>query len=278
MSGAGVGAGAAAADASTDADDLGAEKHVEGAEVDEDDTDEEDPAEAAQDTIASLKKLVGIEEQVNPKDGAWFQLTRTEFRTGNMRVEKMGRFLVSIECMPVALAEKIPAGFGRSEPNSNPALPAPTGRLKFTLNPFAMLSQFLGAGIVFKLCCCILFLGIIIASIFLAPFLGVVIPALEEIPHPFGLLIGLAIIVVVLGPCIGVYCRRRAAVLKAKAASLARRRDKGLPPPVSKDYKPVLPGAKASSTPTASGVSRRNVGGSKGGQSDPLKAPLLGSN
>ncbi len=46
-----------------------------------------------------------------------------------------------------------------------------------TLNPFAMLSQFLGAGLVFKLCCCILFLGIIIASIFLAPFLGVVIPA-----------------------------------------------------------------------------------------------------
>lgn len=46
-----------------------------------------------------------------------------------------------------------------------------------TLNPFAMLSQFLGAGLVFKLCCCILFLGIVIASIFLAPFLGVVIPA-----------------------------------------------------------------------------------------------------
>jgi hypothetical protein len=36
--GAGFGAGAAAAGASTDADDLGAEKHVEGAEVDEDDT------------------------------------------------------------------------------------------------------------------------------------------------------------------------------------------------------------------------------------------------
>jgi hypothetical protein len=68
---------------------------------------------------------------VNPKDGAWFKLTRTEFRSGNMRVENMGRFLVSIECMPVALAEKIPAGFGRSDPNANPLLPPPTGRLKF---------------------------------------------------------------------------------------------------------------------------------------------------
>ena len=48
-----------------------------------------------------------------------------------MKTEAMGRFLVSIECMPVALAEKIPAGFGRSDPNSNPLLPAPTGRLKF---------------------------------------------------------------------------------------------------------------------------------------------------
>lgn len=258
-------------------DDIGAERHVEGAEVDEDESDE-DPAEAAQDTIASLKKLVGIEEQVNPKDGAWFQLTRTEFRTGNMRVEKMGRFLVSIECMPAALAEKIPAGFGRSEPNSNPILPAPTGRLKFTLNPFAMLSQFLGGGLVFKLCCCILFLGLIIASVFLAPFLGVVVPILQDIPHPFGLLIGLGILVVVLGPCIGVYCRRRCAATKAKALAMARRRDKALPPPVHKDYKPVLPGAAKSpgATKGSGTLSRRNVGGGSS-QMDSLKAPLLGN-
>ena len=37
---------------------------------------------------------------------------------------------------------------GRSEPNNNPFLPPPVGRLKFTLNPFVMGSQLCGP----KLC------------------------------------------------------------------------------------------------------------------------------
>ena len=69
--------------------------------------------------------------QVNPRDGAWFELKRTEFATGNMKQELMGRFLLSVEVMPTDIAQKIPAGFGRSDPNANPELPPPTGRLKF---------------------------------------------------------------------------------------------------------------------------------------------------
>ena len=48
----------------------------------------------------------------------------------------------------LAVLRSRPAGDGRKEPNANPTLPKPTGRLKFTLNPFAMLFRLLGP----KLC------------------------------------------------------------------------------------------------------------------------------
>ena len=59
-----------------------------------------------------------------------------------------GKLLVSIQLVPEEDKEKLPAGWGRSEPNSNPFLPKPPGRLQFTLNPISLSRQFLGP----KLC------------------------------------------------------------------------------------------------------------------------------
>ena len=42
------------------------------------------------------------------------------------------------------LIERMKCGHGRSEPNQNPCLPPPTGRFKFTLNPFSLLYQMVG--------------------------------------------------------------------------------------------------------------------------------------
>jgi hypothetical protein len=42
-----------------------------------------------------------------------------------------GEMLLSVELVPLEIAKKMPAGFGRSAPNANPELPNPTGRLKF---------------------------------------------------------------------------------------------------------------------------------------------------
>jgi hypothetical protein len=50
-----------------------------------------------------------------------------------------GEVLLSIQLVPVAMRDKLPAGRGRSDPNSNPVLPPPVGRLQFSLNPFTML-------------------------------------------------------------------------------------------------------------------------------------------
>jgi len=51
-----------------------------------------------------------------------------------------GFILVSCSIMPTAAADKNKQGDGRSEPNNDPKMPEPVGRLEFTLNPFKMLA------------------------------------------------------------------------------------------------------------------------------------------
>ena len=66
----------------------------------------------------------------------------------NAEGEARGRLLLSVQLVPEAEVERLPAGTGRAEPNTNPVLPAPVGRLRFTLNPCAMGYRLLGE----KLC------------------------------------------------------------------------------------------------------------------------------
>ena len=61
---------------------------------------------------------------------------------------------ISIECMPVSVAQQLPAGFGRSEPNMNPVLPEPTGRSEFSIfSPFRSLRNLVGDQMYWKLIC-----------------------------------------------------------------------------------------------------------------------------
>ena len=76
----------------------------------------------------------------------WLPIGKQDKKTGEKK--ETGCLLLSIELVPIAQVEGRPAGDGRSEPNSHPFLPKPTGRLKFTLNPFAMAFRLLGP----KLC------------------------------------------------------------------------------------------------------------------------------
>ena len=43
--------------------------------------------------------------------------------------------------LPKDIAEKYPQGLGRQEPNNDPFLPQPEGRIKLTLNPIDMIKQ-----------------------------------------------------------------------------------------------------------------------------------------
>lgn len=86
----------------------------------------------------------------------WLPLSRPPSSRGAASSNSYGGYdtasppmlLLSIQLVPAADAERLPAGHGRSEPNSNPVLPKPVGRLKLTLNPISMMLQLLGP----KLC------------------------------------------------------------------------------------------------------------------------------
>ena len=97
--------------------------------------------------------------------------------------KKGGRVLCSLEVVPQWYADLHPVGKGRDEPNMNPYLPPPVGRIKFTLNPIKLLNQFTGPKFrnkcykIVGIICCIIYLA------FLIPFIIYFISG--EIFNPF---------------------------------------------------------------------------------------------
>ena len=83
--------------------------------------------------------------------------------------EKSGRVLCSLDIFPKALADAEPLGKGRDEPNMNPYLPPPVGRLEFTLNPCKMINQCIGPKFRRKCYCFCLLCIIIIYLIYAMP-------------------------------------------------------------------------------------------------------------
>ena len=65
----------------------------------------------------------------------------------------VGKVFISIEILPELKALACINAEGRSEPNIEPQLPAPEGRIQLTLNPFKMLSQMVGPELKRKICC-----------------------------------------------------------------------------------------------------------------------------
>ena len=62
---------------------------------------------------------------------------------------------VDIRVLPMEKAKVTSVGGARSEPNNSPELPAPVGRMEFSLNPFSMLSQLLGPELMAKMVGCL---------------------------------------------------------------------------------------------------------------------------
>jgi len=84
------------------------------------------------------------------RDG-WNQVVRSKPK------KLQGQIMLSMQLVPVETVERLPAGKGRSEPNLNPILPKPVGRLQFSLNPFVMLYRLIGRKYCHRLaciCCC----------------------------------------------------------------------------------------------------------------------------
>jgi len=102
----------------------------------------------------ALKQVVSgqMPGAVNPKEeGTKFWLP---INFGDK--EPRGWVQMSLELVPSELVKSCPVGTGRSEPNQNPKLPSPTGRIELSLNPLKNLAQLLGPKVSQQLCafCC----------------------------------------------------------------------------------------------------------------------------
>ena len=81
-------------------------------------------------------------------------LTYHDYDRGKVR--KRGQIGISVEIVPGEEAEERPVGYGRTEPNTDPYLPPPSGRLQFSYNPLAICKELIGPDTVIKLICCCL--------------------------------------------------------------------------------------------------------------------------
>lgn len=110
----------------------------------------------------------------------WLKCSRQDDK-GNMI--KCGAVLISLEILPMWKADQIKVGKGRDEPNVNPYLPPPFGRIQFSLNPFVLIGQLVGPRLRNKF---VYFICGILFSIFLANFLPELIKHLiSEVSNPF---------------------------------------------------------------------------------------------
>lgn len=67
-------------------------------------------------------------------------------------IENNGKVRIRIDITSKEWADKNKIGSGRDEPNIEPYLPPPVGRLHFTLNPWEMYKQLIGPAMRKKIC------------------------------------------------------------------------------------------------------------------------------
>ena len=94
------------------------------------------------------KETLGEIEFLSPEDDEegikfWVQCYKGRKEVTG-KGEKSGRVMCSLEILPKKIADTDIVGKGRDDPNVNPYLPPPVGRIQFTLNPFKMMNQCVG--------------------------------------------------------------------------------------------------------------------------------------
>ncbi len=147
-----------------DANDLSEEKGEEK----KDDADDEDTKEF----IQSIKAMTGLWDE-DPPDSSWYKIEKTDHNGG--KPIPMGQICYSVQIWPKEKAVLMPVGSGRNEPNTNPFLPPPVGRLKFSWNPFVLGSQLCGPKLCAYFTCCLICAAFIVLMIFCQPFLNIAI-------------------------------------------------------------------------------------------------------
>ncbi len=192
----------------------------------------------AKESVKNLKKLAGLDDDVHPENAAWLKMY-TEYKDGKMCREFAGQVLISVEIVPKVVAEEAPVGLGRSEPNINPQLPDPVGRMKFSLNPFYLLNEIMGPALCRKVFMTCLFIGLIALLIWGGPFLSVVFELVSILPRTGQIIVWSLLFVIFCVPCIWYNIKASCESSDMSSDSQATELDPELADP--EEAKPLLP-------------------------------------
>lgn len=79
---------------------------------------------------------------------------------------------LDLRILPDVFAKQCPAGPARNEPNLDPFLPPPVGRIILTFNPCKMINQLIDKKTQMKIYCSLLWIGLCILLILMIPMMG----------------------------------------------------------------------------------------------------------
>ena len=114
----------------------------------------------AKEAISSFMDLLGMGRL--PDDAEWLSMYRSDKSLGTS--ENVGKIAVSVQIVPEMEASSMPVGKGRQDPNVNPYLAPPLGRMKMSTNPFLLLKELVGPKLCAKLAClfcCVFCMGFV---------------------------------------------------------------------------------------------------------------------
>ena len=104
-------------------------------------------------------------------------------QTEDNKDKKVGGILCSLEILPMWKADQVKVGTGRDEPNCNPYLPPPEGRISWSWNPCVLIGQLVGPRIRRKF---VMWFFCILCTIFLLMALPYIVQyVLSEVVNPF---------------------------------------------------------------------------------------------
>ena len=103
------------------------------------------------------------------KTSFWIELKNKEEKNKKMETVVNGKLRIQISVYPKKDAEDNKVGEARSEPNVDPYLPLPFGRISFSLNPLKMLNQLIGPALRRKIYCYCCIAICVAACVFLGP-------------------------------------------------------------------------------------------------------------
>lgn len=117
----------------------------------------------AKELVQTIKAMTGLFDD-DPPDSDWMHFTKHDHNTNAFK--PMGSVCYSVQIWPKDKAVAMPVGAGRNEPNNNPYLPPPVGRLKWSWNPFVLGSELCGPKICSSIFCCLICIAFVLLMVF----------------------------------------------------------------------------------------------------------------